>query len=87
MNNLIQKAIEAIKEGKNDFALGLLEGALAMSGETTKPFIAGNTRSVSIPVKGVDTPNRPEEVDPILNLDKMAAAKLASVKQLAQQSQ
>jgi hypothetical protein len=37
MNNLITKAIEAIKEDKKDYAIGLLEGVLAMQAESPEP--------------------------------------------------
>lgn len=33
MNNLIAKAIQAIKDGKTDYAIGLLEGVMEISPE------------------------------------------------------
>ncbi len=90
MENLISKAIEAIKENKTERAIGLLEGALEMSGkkEEARPIFKYKDVSASdIAEKEYVDFKMTEKQDEGSMLDRQAKAQLESVKRLAMQGQ
>lgn len=73
MNNLITKAVQAIRDGKTEYAIGLLEGILEINSIPT---------TTAIPVPTV----KPVHIAPTgegAMLDSMAAAKLEDIKRSA----
>lgn len=83
MDNLIKKAVEAVKEDKKEYAIGLLEGVLEM--------IKPNPSSYSLPISltevntSVSTPTGPKDEEAEI-LDGVAAARLAEVKRMSEES-
>ncbi len=87
MQNLIQKAIEAIQAGKNDYAVGLLEGLLAMTNDAKVPIA-----KIGIEPPGLNyrvatqtlSPKQPElndnDIDPMVALESGVAGKISALK-------
>ncbi len=95
MNNLINKAIKAIEEGKNEYAIGLLEGILEMNGinKANNVIISTGTRIMDNPMDysninmaaaaftgNLGASGTSIQGDESAILDGMAAAKLAGIK-------
>lgn len=76
MDKLILKSIEAIKDGKTEYAIGLLEGALEMAGP--KSIIPIYTPQATNSIYPLSQPTK--EVDEGAILDAMAAAALPKIK-------
>ncbi len=92
MNKLIQKAIEAIQAGKNDYAIGLLEGLLEMHPEAAKvtPMMtfreAGSPDIISTYVSTSATASpklpdlKPDLSDSVAALERGVSGKLNAIK-------
>jgi len=79
MNNLIQKAIQAISEGKNEYAVGLLEGVMAMLPDGTAKTPTQTISSVlNAPIKSTEV--KTEVVEPIQAMEQAVAGKLGALK-------
>lgn len=92
MNKLIQKAIEAIQAGKNDYAIGLLEGLLEMQPSPQQTgFMGAVAMARSIPQQAVPMPLNlemqpsppPDKGDAVMALERSVEAKLNAVKSMA----
>jgi len=80
MNNLLNKAIQAIQDGKNDYAIGLLEGILEMNS------LPNHNPLMNQPLKAyasIAQPISESSSDESSILDGMAAAKMNAIKQAA----
>ncbi len=102
MNNLIQKAIQAIQDGKTEYAIGLLEGALQMSQpdkvlSNYSPVLPTFPSPVPMPsmpmpytIGAMATAKSPESEtkvsDVVEALEQGAKAKLEAVKAMSKQS-
>ena len=83
MDNLIKKAIEAIKEDKKDYAIGLLEGVLTLNGykDNVNPVYPVN---VSTPTYTVST-GTPLDAESMI-ITSTAASKIEDIKKIAEES-
>jgi hypothetical protein len=84
MNALIQKAIQAIKDSKTEYAIGLLEGALEMTGFAGTPV--QGTVIQSVPVHNPVMPPT-DGNDEGSMMDAQARASLAEIKRLSELGQ
>lgn len=85
MNNLINKAIQAIKDNKADYAIGLLEGAVEMNDQNAKnEDIAIDTSATKNPlIKPFFDDKSSTNVDPSVALDALAKARIEDLKKNA----
>ena len=95
MDKLIEKAIEAIKEDKKDYAIGLLEGAMQISCVSKDaPNVYVNTSDQRLMGGSFGVPNRviPQTIslersgEDGLIIDAEASAKLGQIKRLSEES-
>lgn len=91
MNNLINKAIKAIQDGKTEYAIGLLEGILEMNGINSEIALGGQKNKPNIPQAyrtpevEVSVAEYNSSIDEGVALDIAAAAKLETIKNMANQ--
>lgn len=87
MDKLINKAIACISEGKTEYAIGLLEGVLAMLPpikeiEVQPKFSLGSVNAPTHPAS-IITGQAPIEDEMAIALERVVGSKLEDVKRMA----